>query len=428
MKLSKPYIYFRLGQFIALTFHRCLLFCIIWWAVSEFSTQPHIITLVISIPLVFRLISLFFVGYMIDSFQPRKLALYSDILAICFISILLLIFLNLPVSIFLIIMVLSLYNIVIAISSPLDRIITFMMIKRENLALALNLQMNLELFAYLTGSVLSGIILTFASIEYAIILVVVGYIVSFYITARTVKSKKIRKSSRCTRNIFIEQLHSVKFLYRIKTERYFILNSALINSVFFCFIGYLLPIYIQSSLSLTAFYYTLSEFTLSVGFLFTLLFIHKMLGLYKKHDQILTFSIALLAVSFFIISISSHMVFLYITMFTLGISVAIYNTLTTSKRSLAVPERHRGRVFGLVFLVNESVIPIALFIVTGIYESISIETIFFIFGSIIILSACTHYLIPKFIPLMRLHEEKLDGIYSDFYPPKSNKKYRKNKQ
>lgn len=412
-RLGKKYISFRVGQFAAHASSKSLQICMTWWAISHTSESVNMIILFIAVPLLMRLVGLFLSGYFISGANYKLMAILIDSIAAILAGIFFIIFYIDQSNFIFLSLILSIYSFVTSCMLPLDKIITVSMLKKNSVEFALSLQITLETFAYLLGSVLSGLILMLSSATIAPLISSIGFVLSSVITFLSLKNIEINKLESGQQG-FVAQLRSLFMLYSIKTEWYATLITAMLSAILFSYIGLLLPIYIKSVLSLKALFYSLSEVVLCVGVFASLIFtaIRN-----KEHDDKLIYFFvfimgALLILQGFVQSI-------YVVCFSalvLGFSISQFNSISSSKRMLAIPVAMRTQIYSGIAFLNELIIPILFLIVSTTYMYMSIQWIFVVFGMLMVISAPMFSFIPYFKFLMKMNADSADEFYLSIYP------------
>lgn len=413
----KKYLCYRVIQFVCLMLYRALQIVLIWWAINNFHSNLIASSIVI-LPAIFRLLGLALAGNVIRRYAVRKLITNINFICGCLGLLAALLFIYREVSL-LIVLIISLISFVLTLLSPLDKLITCSIKNKSALDVLISLQFSLDMAAYLVAAVIAGVFMTSLNMATLLYIFVIVYFFSAILNWFLVPSLKLGSGTENPSTV-LPSLSSIRLLYNIKTEFYLSVTSMLANTLIFSFFNFLLPVLVNKIFNLDARYYASCEIIVCIG-CFLGLGIIGLLKLIKiKSDHLVYGSLFVSAISFIIISQLSSSTYLYPALLVLAIGIITFNSATTSKRLLAIPDKNRADLFSLIYLLNESLVPVGLFVVSQLSATLSIQSLLLLSGLILFSIILFVPAIPHFKQLMRASEKSVENLYQKLYPKQFN--------
>lgn len=215
---------------------------------------------------------------------------------------------------------------------------------------------------------------------------------------------------------FQETKGAFRAIYRVKSEFYIALISAVINFTMFPFFSVTVPYWISSELKLPAVYFGAFEFSLGLGLILGSLhfntFIRERVG--RLYNVVLGF--ILLGCSVTAVVAVNNIYISIILAFFCGLAFILINVNLSTLRSTATPNHYRTRMSAMAGFVSSLANPLGV-VITGWFISwMGVVPFTLISGIIVILIAPVILRSSHLKKALSLDERAMKGYYEKTYP------------
>lgn len=365
-----------LGNFITRLGSSIYMVALSWWLVEGTGTALDI-GFILGAGIVPAVIIGPFSGALVDTFDRRKIMIYTDLISSIFLLILsILIYLNFYNLI--VYMVLSfLLGICTTLFMPASRAILPELTDSTKLVKANSLFASSSAIASVLGPFLGGIFLLVPSIGVhgSIFINSITFALSSLVNG-LINYKKVSVVNFKIQNIIRDTKIGIKYALNTRFIRNLLLLAFLVN-IFLTGLSILLPLYISDVIGKGSSFYSASLTLEAIGSIV----IGIVLSMYtiKPGYRTLSMCMLLIGVSFTIVHFLPLNNFILISMFTLGLLGVAFDTLYFSYIQENVEEDKMGRVFSTVFMLATLSMGASYFIL-GFFSNQIVENTFLIVG------------------------------------------------
>jgi DHA3 family macrolide efflux protein-like MFS transporter len=375
------------GQVFSILGSSMVQFAIIWWLTLE-TKSATVLTMASLVGFLPQAILGPFIGTIVDKFKRKYIMIFADIGIALATLVLMVFFFMQKESLYLIYIVLAIRSLGSAFHMPALQASIPMIVPEDKLTVSASVTQFIQSASNIFGPALAAFMLGLYSIEYVMIVDIIGALVAS-LTVAFVEIPNPARSTEDTKseNMFSEISYAFKELRQYKGL--FILTIIMsINAVIFIPVGSLFPLMVTQHLRGGAFHASFVEVTFAVGLLLGSVLLGVIGEKYKK-SNIISFSLLGLGIAlaisglvptngFILFSIMSAMMGLTGPLFSGSYYVLLQNKIDPSVL---------GRVMGIVGSIMLFATPIGLLIAGPTSQKIGVASWFLISGILTIILA-----------------------------------------
>lgn len=411
--MSKNFIFFRFGEFIATLSNNIMQIAFIWWVLQV--SNSTVLSLTLFISTFFRILSLALLNHLGDLFSSKKLLVYLRILAslVCvFLSIC--VFNEPTISIVLPTTLIVCLNVIDGIALPISIGLIPKIITKEKLKDAMRFEGVLQAFSIIIGKVIGGVIISIIGILVSSFSAIAGFLVASKLTSSIIlnESHRINKGSFTDIKSWFQQLVvGYTLLMKIPIEFYWAIVSTVVNFCLTPFILLGIPYLVKNIFNDTAATLGYLESAIALGMLVGSIFTVKILGTLFSDDKICFLGLFISGITILVIAQLKSIFWVFILLFVLGNCIIVHNISANTRRMMALPQDYRSRISGSAKVLIEAGIPIGFLIFGYFIDIIGIYFSLIIFGLIPVITSPFLFLIPQFTRLMRCSYDEAENFY-----------------
>lgn len=270
------------------------------------------------------------------------------------------------------------------------------------------------------GGALLALTSYFSMILTLLIMVLVSQFFYFTLPVDTPPKKTSRKFFS---NLILESKQGFIALKEIPTELYIALYIMTLNLFITPFLSIALPL-----LAVKEYHFGSEELGIvtamfGVGLVVGSYIVSRFKNLMYPFN-ICLFSICLLGLSFLSCSFTSSLALIYLLMFLSGFGAALFNTIISSSRAIAIPDNYRSRIESFVLFIAQISIPIGSSLCGLMLYFFSLKLTIFLLGFFIVTTSILLFFVPKLKNL--LNHKVIDNSTIPFYEKEFPNAFKKN--
>lgn len=329
-----------------------------------------------------------FAGVWADRYNRKLLIIIADSFIAIATLILAILFMFGHNYIWLLFIVMAIRSVGTGIQNPAVGAIIPQFVPRNRLKKVNGINSSINAVILLLSPMLSAFLLTFASIESIFLIDVFTALFAVIIFIFFIKIPSHAKAMDRDAKSYLQDMK--EGIHYIKTHRY--IRSFMVFCLFFYFliapVTFLTPLQVVRNYGPEVWRLTGIEIAFSIGMMAGGIIIGYF-RLFKNKVSTMAFAFSITGLTTFLLGFSvSFWVYLSIIVL-MGIAMPIFHTTSTVLMQEKVEDEYLGRVFGILAMINTSMVPLGMVVFGPIADFVSIDTILIITGAILLVLSLT---------------------------------------
>lgn len=322
-----------------------------------------------------------FAGVWADRYSRKKLIMLSDSMIAFSTLIMAILFIMGHKSIWLLFVVLAIRAFGTAIHTPTSAALFPQMVPKEQLMRVSGINSSIQSTTMLVSPMVSGALMSLAPIQYIFFIDVITAIIGVFTLGFFVKVPIHHRANEKSPLSYFEDM-KIGFSY-IRSHKYLMIFFLYLGIMLFLVAppAFLTPLQTTRTFGAEVWRLTAIEIVFSLGMMFGGLLMAYWGG-FKNRMYTIVFSVAIMGLFTIGLGIATNFWLYLLFMGIIGISMPIYNTPATVLIQEKVEEGLLGRVFGVMTMINSSMMPLGMIVFGPLADLMKIETLLIITGSL----------------------------------------------
>ncbi|MCK9163888.1 MAG: MFS transporter [Bacteroidales bacterium] len=325
-----------------------------------------------------------FAGVWADRYNRKLIIILSDSFIAIATLILAILFMFGHNYIWLLFVVMAMRSIGSGIQNPAVGAIIPQFVPQNKLKKVNGINSSINSMVLLLSPMLAAFLLTFASIESIFFIDVFTALFAVLVFLFFIKVPSHAKALDRKAKTYLQDMK--EGINYIKTHKY--IKNFIIYCIFFYFliapVSFLTPLQVVRNYGSEVWRLTFIEIAFSIGMMVGGIIIGYFRG-FKNKINMMAFAFSITGLTTFLLGFSILFWFYCAIIVLMGIAVPLFHTTSTVLIQEKVEQEYLGRVFGILAMINTSMVPLGMVVFGPIADIVSIDTILIITGIIIII-------------------------------------------